>query len=138
MEHTVQLNWTKAMSVGNGQLDFQHQVLMALTNELNTERAQADPEEFARMLSELSNYMMLHFDTETAYMKKHGYPYIEKHKAEHRLFIFSISRFNLDFEHNVPTKAAEVHRFVTNWLADHELRADMGYKDFINKKKENG
>lgn len=127
------LIWKEEWTVGHSELDSQHKRLVEIINELNTDEAEQNPKVYARILSDLTNYTMEHYQTEESYMREHQYPFIKRHLSAHRWFILQLSRYNFEFSHQVPTYAPVVYQFVANWLINHELREDMEYKAFIAK-----
>lgn len=128
------LIWTEDLSVNNPKVDAQHRHLFDLINELASEKASSEPETYAQLLSSLTDYFMLHFSEEEAYMQRYGYSEIENHKTEHKLFIHWITIFNAEFVHTIPTGAEVVYLFSRFWLLKHVLKADMQYRDFIAAK----
>ena len=128
------LVWTENLSVNHPKIDAQHRHLFNLINDLASEEATADPKEYARLLSNLTDYFSVHFSEEEAYMQKYEYPELGGHKAEHRLFIHWISIFNSEYVHTVPTGAEVVYLFSRFWLLKHVVKSDMQYRDFIAEK----
>lgn len=135
MEKYDNLVWKEEWSVGDRKLDSQHKKFIEIINELNTKEASQNPKVFARILSDLTDYFRVHRLSEEAYIEKHGCPFLKKHQAGHRWLTLQISRFNFEFNHLVPTNALKVFRLVSDWLLNHELTEDIGYKDFIAGKE---
>ena len=135
MDPVEKLKWKADWSVGNHKLDLQHKTLIGLINELTTEEASNNPKEYAKVLTLLTIFFKIHFSAEEAYMEKQGYPFFEKHKAEHRQFMLQLSMFNLEFSHQEPTRAEEVYHFGAAWLFEHSSIVDLRYKDFIEQKR---
>lgn len=131
------LVWTNNLSVNHPKIDAQHRHLFDLINELAGEKAEKDPEEYARLLSCLTDYFRIHFFEEEAYMEQYGYPDLEKHKVEHVRFIYRICMFNVGYLSSIPTDAKLVHLFTRHWVVAHVMKLDMEYRDFIAEKLRN-
>lgn len=124
------LVWTDEISVNNEKFNIQHRKLFEIINELGEERAAMDPEEYARLLSCLTDYFRTHFVAEEQYMEKIGYPDLKLHRAEHSRLIYDIAIFNLTYTHQVPTRARELQKYMKDRFLDHILNLDLDYRDF--------
>lgn len=84
---TQTFRWTEKYALNVQALDNQHRTLFATTNELNDAlsygdgAAAVDP-----VLQKLVDYALSHFAAEEALMKKHRFPDLAKHRAEHEDF----------------------------------------------------
>lgn len=124
------LVWTEEISVNNEKFNVQHKRLFEIINELGEDLAETDPEEYARLLSCLTDYFRTHFAAEEAYMKQLGYPDLKIHHTEHTRLMYDITMFNLNHTHQVPTRASEVQKFMKDKFLHHILNFDLAYNDF--------
>ena len=129
------LYWTDEISVCCGKIDRQHRELFDSINELMEEKAELDPEEFARILTELTDYFKLHFAAEEQYMAQIGFPGLKQHRAEHLRFTYDIAMFNQQFTNKVPTQAKALNAYMKDWFLNHVQKADMSYKAFLEQKQ---
>ena len=129
-----ELVWTEEISVNIEKFNAQHKRLFEIINELGERRAETDPEEYARLLSCLTNYFKIHFAAEEAWMEQNDYPGLKMHRAEHTRLIYDITMFNLHYNHEVPTKAKELQKYMREKFLNHILNTDLQYKDFMTMK----
>jgi len=131
------LVWTEDISVNIEKFNKQHKRLFEIINDLGEKRAETDPEEYARLLSCLTDYFKTHFVEEEVYMEQTGYPDLKTHHAEHTRLIYDITMFNLNYTHEIPTMAKELQRCMKEKFLNHILNTDLKYKDFKTT-KDNG
>ena len=80
--------WTTNMSVGESDIDSQHQRLLSQVNKVSDAMVfGATSKEVAEALDFLDTYIKEHFAYEENNMKKYNYPHFEEHKREHQNFI---------------------------------------------------
>lgn len=127
--------WNENYSVFSKKIDEQHQKLFKLINSLADEKENMSAKDYARLLSELTDYLIVHFETEINYLKEIGYPKLAQHLVEHRRFIYVISNYNFSYNNSSVVDAQNIYLFLKRWLINHELGADMEYKQFLLKKK---
>lgn len=126
------LHWSEKFSVCCEKIDKQHKNLFKTINELGEEKAESDPQEYARLLSCLTDYFKQHFEAEEYYMRQFRYPGLKEHRAEHAKFIYDITMFNQKYINQVPTGAKAVNEYMNEWFANHVLKSDLSYRDFKN------
>ncbi|MFA7430065.1 MAG: bacteriohemerythrin [Rhodospirillaceae bacterium] len=129
------IQWDDAWRVGNSAIDYDHQMLVNITNQLYhlKQMPRAKNAEVKRLLDQLVDYVKRHFEREEAIFMASDYPHKNSHKAMHRdltkvvediATVFGREPDLLNFD--------EIMDFLKRWLMDHILKHDMGYKDFIN------
>ncbi len=126
--------WDENYSVFSRKIDEQHQKLFNLINSLADQKEDMCAKDYARLLSKLTDYLIVHFETEIDYLKEIGYPKLAQHLAEHRRFIYVISNYNFCYKNSSVIDVQNVYLFLKRWLINHELGADMDYKQFLLKK----
>jgi hemerythrin len=131
------LVWTEDISVNNEKLDIQNRKLFDIINELGKEQAATDPEEYARLLSCITDCFRAHFGTEELYLQKIGYPDLKLHHAEHTRLMYDITMFNLNCIHQIPTNTNELNEYMKDKFLNHLLNLDLSYRDFKIMKENN-
>jgi len=111
----------------------QHRKLLKLLEELIAGEGKSEPDEYARVHSELTDYFIKHFDTELAFMKELDFPGKEHHVSEHNDFLYTISLLKWDSKMDVSVRAEQLFSVVNNWLVSHELGKDIDYIEYVVK-----
>lgn len=127
-----EFKWTNALSVGDEEIDHDHQELFALVDEL----ADADLSDsfLLGLIGRLEKYTEYHFAREEEYMKKHDFPDLEDHLEKHHMFVEWLKTVEMTYR-----RAAEspfqigdlVNDYLGNWLTEHIMVEDMKYRDFV-------
>jgi hemerythrin len=135
---TIVTEWRNSYSVGVEELDFQHQTLLKLINELdqfleNRQEASSKARSFAA-LNALVKYAEIHFGTEEGYLSKYAYPKFDLQKKEHEEFIDTVFSMNARFEKDSFYSLNEIVNFLRDWYSLHILGMDQGYKQFLAEK----
>ena len=136
--HTIV--WDESFSVGISEMDKQHKQLIEMVNNLvsSVENRESWVESFADTLAAMSNYAATHFTAEETLMSTHGFPQFSKHQAEHRAFRAEIVYLSDEIASHgatIPSETVDrLCRYLCNWLGNHILYTDMGYKAFFNEK----
>ncbi len=126
------LTWTSEMSVGDQELDRQHQGLIEMIRTLEgaiTPEAAGD--KALEVLDKMMDYLKEHFDTEERKMAAHGYHGLEEHKLEHVDFI--LKTMDLYEEAGSGRKGLDrkIVIFLKEWLKGHIMGSDQAYAPFI-------
>lgn len=125
------LVWTDLLSIGNENIDADHKRLIEICNELiDLEQRENKLSDYARILSKLTDYALLHFKKEEQYMKSIGYPDIETHKGFHRTFTRQIAIYNKDLLSNHPPEPLDIVLFIKDWFKNHIQVFDREYEQF--------
>lgn len=130
------ITWEETYSVNIREIDDQHKKLFNLINILyDAMREGRDNDVLGRVLSELIDYTVYHFDAEERLFQKHGYPEYKHHKKEHdnlaRQAVELRDKFNLDGYGMI---SLEVLIFLKDWLKNHVMVTDRKYASFLNGK----
>lgn len=130
------ITWDETYSVNIREIDDQHKKLFNLINILcDAMREGRDNDVLGRVLSELIDYTVYHFDTEERLFKKHGYPEYKHHKKEHdnltRQAVELRDKFNSD---GYGMLSLEVLIFLKDWMKNHVMVTDKKYASFLNGK----
>ena len=122
--------WTQEFSVGDDELDRDHKKLLQIFNKLTENGLSQKGEDFAAILSELTDYSLLHFKREEKYMQDLSYPKFEEHKVYHKDFIYKVAMFNVNYLGENSTDAQDVIKFLRKWWINHILYTDKDYNHF--------
>lgn len=111
---------------GIQEIDHQHEKLFQILDELRGIVAGGDTWSAVYFaLSELAQFSHTHFVVEEALMRLHGYPDLESHIAEHRLFSERLAKLG---EQAVRTDVRlPIIEFIEQWLVGHIGVSDKAY-----------
>lgn len=129
---SVRLEWTPAMAIGDASVDADHQVLLALVNQISAEENREDAAAVEFVLDELLGYTALHFAREEELMARIGFPDLDHHRLVHQSMIGEVRRM----QHRLmvsftPRLGDDLHRFLGRWLTSHILGEDRQYVPFL-------
>jgi len=130
----TRLVWCEEYSVGDTEIDRQHQEIFHLIDRL--EDQDMDIAAVAVVFEKLDTYVREHFADEEEKMKACNYADLESHMRQHDEFRDWLNSTKESFRNrgdNVSTLGQNVHDFLKDWLLSHILYADQGYKDHIGK-----
>ena len=116
--------WSAKYSIGNEQVDAEHQRLIALANDVAT--FAANGEKLARIkvaIVALYEYVKTHFQHEEEYMLELDYPHYEEHKKLHEGII---AEMNAIMKHsgNLDVLVYKFKRLMNTWVLEHILTED--------------
>lgn len=130
-------SWKGDYSVGIAAMDDDHKRLFELIFEMYKAMQKAyGKEDAARILAELQEYTINHFDREEALMKKHAYPELESHCREHQVMKDKVDHFSTALAANSMEVTKDVIRFLQDWLVNHINKTDKAYSAFLTAKGE--
>jgi len=128
------IQWDDRFSVGCGELDDHHKQLIALINELILIAGQKEEHVVVgRVLEQLIDYLEVHFKAEEAFMRKIGYPHVDRHRKIHEGFLRRTLEFNKCFNARHVEITEEIIQFLMGWLVNHILSADQEYAAYSNE-----
>ncbi|MBN2196214.1 MAG: hemerythrin family protein [Polyangiaceae bacterium] len=126
------IEWTDDLNLGIPTIDGQHQVLVALINDLHCAMLERrDRAIMSRIFGELVDFTKDHFATEEALFHEHGYPAETAHRDEHRHLAQRVIDLKEDFDAGNTAVTLEVMRFLRDWLTKHILQADHEFAPFL-------
>ena len=126
--------WRNELSIGNVDVDNDHKKLLEVYNdlvdliELNRSR-----EEFAKILSKMTDYTLKHFKKEEAYMQEFAYPRLADHKKNHVDYKYKVAMYNVDLLSTNPPEPKEIIKFLENWWTHHIMNNDIDYENYRKK-----
>jgi hemerythrin len=128
----MSLVWTKEFSVGVKELDRHHRHLIAVFNKLYEAMTVGnDPKIVAEVLKELDGYATYHFKAEMDLFRKRKYPGAAAHNRLHGEFRDHLKMLRRMVKRNDDFAGLKMAEFLSSWLTDHILTADMKYVPYL-------
>ncbi|RLJ17924.1 hypothetical protein DJ030_13030 [bacterium endosymbiont of Escarpia laminata] len=126
------------MSVGNPLIDQDHKIIVKLINQIHHQiGAVEDRKALGSALNTLIDYTLYHFSREERVMMACRYPSFENHKRQHEKLTDQVAdiahRF---FEKKDDIVQDELLDFLKNWLIDHILKQDIGFRPYAENNPE--
>lgn len=119
------ITWSSMLSTGIAEQDNQHKKLIDLINQLNDAmQAGKGADILGKVLSELVNYTVFHFEYEEKMMGQYSYSDTAAHKAEHQKFVQTVGEFKRKFDSGNAVITVEIMSFLRNWLTGHIMKTD--------------
>ncbi|HEX9059578.1 MAG TPA: bacteriohemerythrin [Clostridia bacterium] len=133
------LKWKDTFSCNIHEIDNQHKKLFQIGSnlfELASLKDNADHyDEIMKIINELKDYTIYHFNYEEKLMEEHFYRNYAEHKIEHEAFIKAITKIeNSDLDAHQSASVMKLIIFISDWITSHILKTDIQYKDFFNQK----
>lgn len=117
-------SWDDKYSIGNSDIDLQHQKLFDLTKKsFIYANKSISREEIRNIVVEFFEYMKEHLKDEQGYMDLIGYPYLKEHTMIHKDIIASMASLIKTFK-NVNDLKENLSLIAEKWLVDHILKED--------------
>lgn len=117
--------------MGNDNVDKDHRKLLKIYNDLvDLIEYNRSREEFSRILSQMSDYSIMHFKKEEEYMMEFNYPDIDAHKQSHMDYIYRVSMFNVELSRFRTTDPQDVIKFLETWWVKHIMEKDASYEKY--------
>jgi hemerythrin-like metal-binding protein len=132
------VEWDAAFSVGNEQLDSQHQKLFQILNQLHDlVQKGGSASHFGKILDEAQEYAKLHFNCEGALLAAVHFPDLEQHKRFHEDYVERVEQYIKRTKTENGDVAFEMFLFLKDWWLDHVIGADRDYIPFVSTLKKN-
>ena len=129
----ILIPWGPSYMIGIKVVDQQHKVLVDLINKLHKTRLHGENlQEMGAIFDELIAYTQTHFSDEEVLQQKAGYPDYPNHKQIHIKFVEKMRQFGEDLKSG-KLQAADLMRFLADWLISHIQRIDTKYVPYMKK-----
>lgn len=129
------IKWTETFSVGVKEMDDQHKKLVGMINRLIEEQhVLTEPVTIAELLTEMTDYALIHFRAEEYLMAEYGYEFKDRQAQSHEAFIEKTQAFMSASEIGPNILSKALLEYLKSWLTGHILNEDMQYKRFFAAK----
>jgi hemerythrin len=131
------LQWKEEYSVGIDHIDEQHRGMIQLIDDL-AEAVFAGQGRLVLedILESLLAYTRSHFKDEEAMMERAAYPGLEQHRELHRELTAQVRDLQDRYENGEESISTEVLYFLRDWLTNHILSEDQGYREYVLRDSE--
>jgi hemerythrin len=117
-------SWDDKYSIGNSDIDLQHQKLFDLAKKsFIYANKNVSREEIRGIVAEFFEYMKEHFKDEQEYMELIGYPHLHEHTMIHKDIIASMAGL-IKTAKNVNDLKENLLLIAEKWLVEHILKED--------------
>lgn len=131
------MEWKSDYSVGDFDIDQQHQKLFKMVNQLNEAMQVGQGRTvLERLLTDLLIYTEKHFEAEERLMERAEYPELATHREIHVKLTDKVRDIVQRFQGGETNLTLEVMHFLENWLRQHILGMDKKYAPYLHKNKE--
>jgi len=129
------LRWTQDLSVKIIEIDNQHKELVNLINILHDSmKERKEKDALRKVLNDLVDYTVYHFETEERLFRKYDYPDYLSHKKEHDDLIKRVLKISREYERDKVVVTLDLISFLEKWLDNHIINVDKKYISFLNSK----
>lgn len=123
--------WSETLLIGKMEIDAEHKQLIRIANSLLRAMQEGrNKNDFAKILHELREYTVFHFNNEEEYMRSIGYPDLNKHVEEHN----TLKKRVKDLQHSVfigdNVEYDALREMLKDWLVGHILSCDLRIKEY--------
>lgn len=130
------MEWSDQYILHEKVIDDQHCKLFEIVNSMyDAVMAGAEQSNVGRLLDELIDYTVYHFETEEELFLKSGYPKYNDHKSEHDDLTRQALELQGKFRDRNITISFEVMEFLSDWLKKHTTESDQEYVAFVKSTK---
>lgn len=127
-----QIVWTDQLRVGNAAIDTEHQKLIHICNALIDAMQHGLPKpQFTKILSELREYTVFHFNNEEEYMRSIKYPGLNQQIDEHNQLKRRVKDLQSSVFRGEKISHDELRATLKEWLIGHILNSDLKIRDFL-------
>jgi hemerythrin len=127
------LEWNENLSVGVPSIDAQHKKLVGMLNELyDAMQAGKSQAVLGKVLKELADYTVYHFQYEESLLAQTGYRASPEHKREHDELTKLVQEVSQKYEAGAtPALSEEVLNFLRRWLFIHITGSDRKFGPYL-------
>lgn len=130
-----QFVWKDSFAIGIHDIDQQHQVLLGHLNDCilsaSTGGAAID---ISALFTKLKAYARLHFTAEERLLVKIGYPDLDQHQQQHKLFEGHVNELEKSVIADEKKAIASLIPFLKDWYLQHILVEDRRYAEYMHAK----
>jgi len=131
------IEWNESFSVGIEEIDEQHQTLIDMINDLiEMSKNGEPPETMAYMVVRMSNYSMLHLDTEEELLRNISYPEYNEHLKLHNDYRLTVENICKAENFGITPVPDTILEYLNRWWTNHILVEDKRYAEFLKSKEQ--
>ena len=133
--------WDENFSTGIELVDKQHKELVDLTNHLFKACIAGEDETalvFKDTMSQMVEYVRIHFTAEQELMKRVNYPGYDQHKMQHDQMIRKIILAATDYDSGKKFAPNLFVRTLKDWVFGHIAYYDKSYADYVADQRQRG
>ena len=125
------IDWNEKLSVSVSELDEEHKKLIGMINSLHDAMKTGKGKDLlAKILDEMTQYVLKHFANEEKLMPKYEYPEYKQHKAAHDEFVKIVGELRKKHDAQL-LQAGQLMKTLQDWLVSHITTVDKRYGPFI-------
>ncbi|MHB8930141.1 MAG: bacteriohemerythrin [Melioribacteraceae bacterium] len=122
--------WTAACRMGFEEIDSQHRLLFAISNELlEISNPKSQEPEIKYLLRHLRDYVEKHFSYEEKFMEDKKFPGLSDHKQKHQKIVTEINNA-LTGSASMSALKESLETLLDGWVQSHILVEDKKYADW--------
>ncbi len=128
----MMIKWSDDYLLGIDLIDEQHKELFRIAVDaydlLKNDFYIDKYDRVVKLIGELKQYAVFHFETEEKYMMEIGYKKFFSHKVIHNEFVEEVNEIDLEkMDENQEEYLASIIQFVVDWIEQHILKMDRQY-----------
>jgi hemerythrin len=130
------MNWdAKKFDILVPKMNDQHEKLITIMNRLyDRHAAKASKPELNKLLIELRDYTIRHFDEEEAMLEHIEFPQLDRHKIIHQQLLDDYTKHYNAFAAGAGAIAPAFFEFLRLWLTAHILHIDRKYGEYSRQR----
>lgn len=120
------LEWSDDFLIGIRELDYEHKILIEDINKFHAELLEhAGKDNIEDTLGGIHARMQAHFALEENFMKRHDYPHLVAHKAEHNRLLDDYTEYMIRFKRGDGEEwGIMIGNILKDWIVNHILVSD--------------
>jgi hemerythrin len=134
INHNILIVWEPSYNLGIPIVDEQHRGIVSTINSLCFAIQNRHGNEMLRpVIGMVSEYTRIHFEIEEDFLKKCGYPDLEKHHILHKELTQALSETGKDSLWNKDPQ--EFLEFLKQWWINHICKEDRVFTQYLNNRQ---
>lgn len=129
------IEWKSEYALGVKEIDEQHQKMLSIINrlyDLFTDKKHEDQGEIDKIIKEMADYAVYHFETEEKYFQLYAYEKSTEHIEVHNQYRTKIDAWRIKYAADKNTAIFfEISEFLQNWWTWHINNTDRDYVPFM-------
>jgi hemerythrin-like metal-binding protein len=124
----MKVSWKVEYSLGIAEMDAEHATMIEMMGRLDAADGRPDALlTVGKVVNDLADYVETHFRHEENLMEKSGYPHLERHREQHKVFAQNV----IDLRSRASLDAHAIRQFLQQWLGEHIMKVDRDYVSYV-------